>query len=96
MQLQIECNIRVTKASLFVIDLKSVHEDLKKAITDAQCHYQTPVDKRCAPAPKIEVGNHIFILARFIRSIQSTKKLSEKYLGPFEVIRETRYSLIFN
>jgi len=88
MQLQIECNIRVTKASLFVIDLKSVHEDLKKAITDAQCHYQTPVDKRCTPAPKIEVGNHIFILARFIRSIQFIKKLSEKYLGPFEVIEK--------
>jgi len=30
----------------------------------------------------------VFILARFIKSIWPTKKLSEKYLGPFEVIRK--------
>ena len=43
-------------------------------------------DKRRTPAPKIEVGNCVFILARFIKSTQPTKKLSEKYLGLFEVI----------
>jgi len=44
------------------------------------------VDKRRTPAPKIEVGDHVFILARFIKSIRPTKKLSEKYLDPFKVI----------
>jgi len=46
------------------------------------------VDKRRTPAPKIEVGDHVFILARFIKSTWPTKKLSEKYLGPFEVIEK--------
>jgi len=32
------------------------------------------------------VGDHVFILAKFIKSTQFTKKLAEKYLGPFEVI----------
>jgi len=45
-----------------------------------------PADKRRSPAPKIEVGNHMFILAKFIKFTQPTKKLSERYLGPFEVI----------
>jgi len=44
------------------------------------------VDKRRTPVPKIEVGNYIFILTKFIKSTQSTKKLSEKYLGPFKAI----------
>jgi len=30
----------------------------------------------------------MFILTRFIKLTQPTKKLSEKYLGPFEVIRK--------
>jgi len=30
----------------------------------------------------------VFILARFIKSTRPTKKLSEKYLGPFKVIRK--------
>jgi len=28
----------------------------------------------------------VFILAKFIKSTQPTKKLSEKYLGPYEVV----------
>jgi len=32
------------------------------------------------------VGDCVFILAKFIKSTRSTKKLAEKYLGPFEVI----------
>ena len=28
----------------------------------------------------------MFILAKFIKSTQPTKKLSEKYLGPYEVV----------
>ena len=30
----------------------------------------------------------MFILAKFIKSIWSTKKLSEKYLGPYEVVEK--------
>jgi len=32
------------------------------------------------------VDDHMFILTKFIKSTWSTKKLAEKYLGPFEVI----------
>jgi len=71
-----------------VTDLRLVHDDLKGAIEDAQHHYQIPVDKRRTPAPKIEMSDCIFILARFIKSTWPTKKLSEKYLGSFEVIEK--------
>jgi len=86
MQLQVENNARITEADSFVTDLRLVHDNLKRAIEDAQRRYQIPADKRRTPAPKIEVGDCVFILARFIKSTRPTKKLSEKYLGPFEVI----------
>jgi len=86
MQLQVENNARIMEADSFVTNLRLVYDDLKGMIKDVQHHYQIPVDKRRTPAPKIEVGNHVFILARFIKSTRPTKKLLEKYLGPFEVI----------
>ena len=86
MQLQVENNAQIIEADSFVTDLRLVHDNLKRAIEDTQRHYQIPVDKRRTPAPKIEVGDHMFILTRFIKSTRPTKKLSEKYLGPFEVI----------
>ena len=86
MQLQVENNARVMEADSFVADLQLVHDKLRKATEDVQHRYQVPVDKRRSPAPKIEVGNRVFILAKFIKSTRPTKKLSERYLGPFEVI----------
>jgi len=85
-QLQVENNARIMEVDSFVTDLRLVHDDLKRAIEDAQRRYQIPADKRRTPAPKIEVGDRVFILTRFIKSTRPTKKLSEKYLGPFEVI----------
>jgi len=89
MQLQVKCVTQVTEANSFVTDLKIVHKDLRMAINDAQRHYQVLADKRRSPAPKIEIDDHVFILAKFI-------KLSEKYLGPYKDSREIWYSLIPN
>jgi len=86
MQLQVERFVQVTEANSFVTDLKIVHKDLRTAIKDAQRRYQAPADRRHSPAPKIEIGDHVFILAKFIKSTRPTKKLSEKYLGPYEVV----------
>jgi len=95
MQLQVENNAQITEADSFVTDLRLVHDNLKRAIEDAQRRYQILADKRRIPASKIEVGDHMFIFARFIKSTRSTKKLSEKYLGPFEVIgKPSTYSYL--
>ena len=86
LQVQVERVVQTSEADFFVADLKAVHEDLKKEIKDAQRRYQILADKRHTPVPKIKIGNHIFILAKFIRSTWPTKKLSERYLGPFKVL----------
>jgi len=46
------------------------------------------MNRKWTPAPRIEVGDHVFLLAKFIKSTWPTKKLSEKYLGPFKVIEQ--------
>ena len=86
MHLQVKCVVQATGADSFVTNLKIVHKDLRIAIENAQWYYQVPVDKRCSLAPKIEIDNHVFILAKFIKFTWPTKKLSEKYLGPFIVV----------
>jgi len=82
----VENNTQTAEANSFVADLRVVHDDLRKAIEDMQCCYQLSADKGRIPAPKIEVSDYVFILAKFIKSTQPTKKLAEKYLGFFEVI----------
>jgi len=66
-------------------NLEEVHIELKCLITKAQECYQKSADNRHVPAPPIKVGDHVFILAKFIQTTRPLKKLSEKYLGPFEV-----------
>ena len=53
---------------MFVMDLRAVHNDLREVIEDAQCRYQKSADKKWTPAPRIEVGDHVFLLAKFIKS----------------------------
>ena len=37
-------------------------------------------------APEFTIGSHVFIRAQFFCTTQPSKKLAEKYLGPFKVI----------
>jgi len=68
-QLQVENDIWIMEVNSFVTDLRLVYDNPKGAIKDAQHCYQIPVDKRKTLVPKIEVGNCMFILARFIKLI---------------------------
>jgi len=61
---------------------------MKHAIIEAQQHYQSPADKKHSPAPKIQVGDFVFVLTKFIRTTKPSKKLAEKFLGLFEVVNQ--------
>jgi hypothetical protein len=52
----------------------------------AQKCYQGPADRHWEPAPDFQVGQQVFIKAENIRTTRPSKKLSEKYLGPFDII----------
>ena len=85
-----ERDLASARAKDFVTDLDDIHHELRKHITEAQQCYQGPANKRQSPAPDFQVGQHAFVLAKFFHSTRLTKKFSEKYLGPFEIITKAR------
>jgi hypothetical protein len=52
----------------------------------AQMQYQGPADARRKPAPDLKIGDQVFVKAKYFCSTRPSKKLSEKNLGPFEII----------
>ena len=83
-----ERDLASTRAKNFVTDLDELHQELRTRIAEAQQRYQGPADKRRSPAPEFKVGQQAFVEAQYFRSTRPTKKFSEKYLGPFEIIAQ--------
>jgi len=54
----------------------------------AQQHYQKFTDARHSPASDFKVGDKVFVKAQFFQTTQPSKKLSKKYLGPYEIISQ--------
>ena len=55
-------------------------------ITLTQSCYQVFANSKWDPAPKFIIGSHMFFKVPFFHATQPLKKLTETYLGPFEVI----------
>ena len=55
-------------------------------LAQAQERYQKNADKHRMEAPKLKIGNQAYIKAKFFRTRQPSKKLSEKNLGPYDMI----------
>jgi hypothetical protein len=87
-----EKELASARAKDFVTDLDELHQLLRKRITEAQLRYQGPADKRRAPAPEFKPGKQAFLKSEFIRSTRPSKKLSEKFLGPFDIIAQVGYN----
>ena len=83
-----EYNIASSRACNFAIDLNELQSTLKAEISVAQQHYQKSADVQCSPAPDFKVGDKVFVEAQFFQTTQPSKKLSEKYLGPYEIIAQ--------
>jgi len=74
------------QAKNLVVNLDELHQELKATIAEAQLRYQGPADLRRMSAPPFEVGQQAFVKAKFFRSTRPSAKLSDKFLGPFDII----------
>ena len=52
----------------------------------AQLQYQGTTDAHRLPAPEFLIGSQAFLKAQFFRTMRPSKKLADKFLGPYEVI----------
>ena len=83
-----KCDIASSRARDFTIDLDELQSTLKAEISMAQQRYQKSADARRSPTPDFKVGDKVFVKAQFFRTTQPSKKLSKKYLGPYEIIAQ--------
>src|SRR5467141_3057571 len=81
-----ERDLASARARNFVTDLDELHHELRQHIAEAQRRYQVPADSRRLPAPEFNIGNHAFVKAQFFRTTRPSKKLSDKFLGPYEIL----------
>src|SRR5258707_905741 len=74
------------KVQAFVADLERIQAELKENIAQAQERYRKNADKHRTEAPKLKIGDQAYVKAKFFRTRRPSKKLSEKNLGPYDVI----------
>lgn len=83
-----ERDVASLAATDFAVDLVKLHEELRTAMADAQDRYQGPADKRRMPPPDFKVDQLVFVKAKYFRTTRPSKKLLERYLGPFPIITQ--------
>ena len=83
-----ERDIASSRAHDFALDLDELQSTLKAEISTAQQRYQKSADARCSPASDFKVGDKVFVKAHFFQTTRPSKKLSEKYLGPYKIISQ--------
>src|SRR6266481_1066546 len=81
---QVETSL--AEAQAFVVDLECIQVELKENIAQAQERYQKNVDKHRMEAPELKIGDQAYVKVKFFRTRQPSKKLSEKNLGPYNMI----------
>ena len=54
----------------------------------AETRYSVSANKHQTPSPDFAIGDKVFVKSDHIRTTRPSKKLVEKYLGPFEIIAQ--------
>jgi len=83
-----EHDMTSTRTRDYAVDLESLHQYLREEMANMQLRYQGPADAKRTLAPDFKVGDQVYIKAKYFRSTQPSKKLSEKNLGPYSIIAQ--------
>ena len=65
-----------------------LHQQLQTTISDAQKWYHVSANKHQSPALDFKIGDKVFIKAEHFWTTHPLTKLSEKYLGPYDIIAQ--------
>ena len=84
-----ERDIASSCACDFILNLNELQDMLKKEIAKAQRQYQPSADLRRQQPPDFQVGQSVFVRSQYFRTTHPSKKLSEKYLGPYEIMAQS-------
>ena len=57
-------------------------------MAEAQLWYQGTADASQIPAPEFPIGSRAYVKAQFFCTTHLSKKLADKFLGPYKVIAQ--------
>jgi len=83
-----EQDIASSRACDFVINLDKLQNTLKEEIANAQRQYKPSADSRRQKPPDFQAGQSVLVKLQYFHTIRPSKKLSEKYLRPYEIIAQ--------
>ena len=83
-----ERDIASIRALDFAIDLHDLQKELKSQLESAQKRYSASADRNRIDPPVFKIGDKVYLRSDHIRTTRPTRKLAEKYLGPFPIIRQ--------
>jgi len=83
-----ERDIASSRARDFVVDLDELQSTLKEEIAKAQRQYQPSTDSCRQQLPDFQVRQSVFVRSQYFQTTRPLKKLSKKYLGPYEIITQ--------
>jgi len=83
-----ERDIAFSHAHDFVLNLDELQNMLKEEIAKAQRQYQLSAGSCRQQPPDFWVRQSVFVRSQYFWTTRPSKKLSKKYLGPYEIIAQ--------
>ncbi|MBW0526263.1 hypothetical protein O181_065978 [Austropuccinia psidii MF-1] len=77
-----------TPAGKLSTNIQSVHQDVKRELEVAMNRFKRYTDKSRASPPVFNPGDMVWLSSKNIKSTRPTKKLSERWLGPFPILKK--------
>lgn len=67
--------------------LKTTWPVVHKVLDEARVIYKAQADKKRMESKPFKVGDRVYLSTRFLQSLQPSKKLGPKFVGPFPIIQ---------
>jgi len=83
-----EHNLASARVRDFVTDLDKLYQELRTAMAEAQERYKISTDQNRLPAPDFQIGQMVMVKAKYIRTIQPSRKLGPKNHSLFTIIAQ--------
>ncbi|MBW0533388.1 hypothetical protein O181_073103 [Austropuccinia psidii MF-1] len=77
-----------TPAGKLSTKIQSVQQDVKRELEVAMNRFKRYSDKSRASPPAFNPGDMVWLSSKNIKSTSPTKKLSERWLGPFSILKK--------
>ena len=88
-------DIASTWAWDYVVDLDELHQRLHSHISDAQKWYSASANRHWSLSLGFKISDKVFIKSDNIHTTQPSKKLTEKFLGPFEILDKMDVKILY-